>query len=874
MEIICTHNNADFDAVAAMLAAQRLYPQAVPVLPERLNRNVSEFITLYQNGLPFVRWDDLRAEVDSLTISRLILVDTQRMPAIDELSDAVPVLIIDHHPLEREPAPNVTFSGEIVGAATTLLVEQIRARHIEIDSLEATLLMLGIYSDTGSLTYGTTTPRDLQAAAWLLEQRAVIDTVQRYLVPALTENQRRLFDRLLTAADTRSVHGHMVMVCAVAADEYIEQINSVAHRLRDALDPEALFVLVHMPESTQLVARSRRDAIDVGEIARRFGGGGHARAAAAKLEHIELDEAVRLLWQKLDESVRPVARVADLMSFGVQTVEAGERLAVILPRLRRIGHEGYPVVEGGRVVGLLTRRDADRAVEHGLEDASVRDVMVSGEVTLSPEDSVGRLEQAMVSSSWGQIPVVDAGRLIGVVTRTDLIKHWARSHPPASRPEERVEAGRVAAVLGQPVAALVDAIAENAGLRQLSLYMVGGVVRDLLLGRPNLDIDFVVEADAIDFADGLCRLYGGEVSSYRPFGTAKWLLGEAVTTALRLPAGSLPEHIDFATSRNEFYLHPTALPSVYSSSIKLDLHRRDFTINTLAIQLSPASAAQRLLDFYGGLSDLRRGLIRVLHSLSFVDDPTRVLRAVRFEQRLGFQIEARTAELIETSRPMLRRITGERVRNELKLLLKEMQPERALLVMQARGILPAIHPALTFDEAVAGAFRQARHTQDRWPVAVEKVERLYWHLMMAHIKPQKLPDLCSRLLFAQSITQSFIGAARLAQQPGVLAAAEARPSEIVRLLDEMTEIALLTAWIIADDLRQQRIERYLREWRHLEPRTNGYTLHGMGLPPGPRYRVILDRLRDACLNGEIADAASEGALLHQLIEETAHLDDD
>ncbi|MFW5772090.1 MAG: CBS domain-containing protein [Phototrophicaceae bacterium] len=870
MEIICTHNNADFDAVAAMLAAHKLYPEAVPVLPERLNRNVSEFVTLYQNGLPFVRWEDVRQP----TIESLILVDTQRMPAIDELTDDTPVLIIDHHPLEHELAPNVTYNGMKVGAVTTLLVEEIRARHIDIDSLEATLLMLGIYSDTGSLTYGTTTPRDLQAAAWLLEQRAVIDTVQRYLVSALTESQRELFDRLLAAADTRNIHGHMVMVCAVDADQYIEQINSVAHRLRDALDPDALFVLVHMPESTQLVARSRRDAIDVGEIARRFGGGGHTRAAAAKMEHIELDEAVNLLWQKLDEAVQPVARVADLMSFGVQTVEADERLADILPRLRRIGHEGYPVLDDGRVVGLLTRRDADRAAEHGLKDVSVRDVMISGEVTLSPEDSVGRLEQAMVASSWGQIPVVDAGRLIGVVTRTDLIKHWAAAHPPAVRPEERVESERIAAVLGKPVAALLNAIAENARLRHLSLYMVGGVVRDLLLGRPNLDIDFVVEADAIDFATGLREMYGGEISSYRPFGTAKWLLDDTVTTALGLPAGSLPENIDFATSRNEFYLHPTALPSVYSSSIKLDLHRRDFTINTLAIQLSPATAAERLLDFYGGLSDLRRGLIRVLHSLSFVDDPTRVLRAVRFEQRLGFQIEARTAELIESSRPMLRRITGERVRNELKLLLKEMQPERALLVMQSRNILPAIHPWLTFDEAAAGAFREARRTQDRWPVAVEKVERLYWHLMMAHIQPERLPDLCSRLLFAQSITQSFIGAATLAQQPGVLAEPDAHPSDIVRLLDGITEIALLTTWIIVDDERQMRIQRYLHEWRYLEPHTNGYTLRAMGLPPGPRYRVILDRLREACLNGEIASKASEQALLHQLIEETAHLDND
>src|SRR5262249_31707917 len=155
------------------------------------------------------------------------------------------------------------------------------------------------------------------------------------------------------------------------------------------------------------------------------------------------------------------------------------------------------------------------------------------------------------------------------------------------------------------------------------------------------------------------------------------------------------DHIDFAMARSEFYEYPTALPTVSSGTIEQDLHRRDFTINTLAVQVSPTFG--RVLDFYGGLSDLQAGLIRVLHDLSFEDDPTRILRAARFETRLGFQIEPHTAELIQTALPMLRRITGERVRNELLLLLREKQPERGLLALQSRGGLEAIHPAFKLD---------------------------------------------------------------------------------------------------------------------------------------------------------------------------------
>jgi tRNA nucleotidyltransferase (CCA-adding enzyme) len=868
VEIILTHNNADFDAVASLLGAHKLYPAAVPVLPQRLNHSVAEFITLYQNGLPFVRWDDFRPR----QIDRVILVDTQKTLDVRNLQPGTPTLIIDHHPPGEDLGPHVTFSGDEVGAAATLLVEQIRRAQIPLTSLEATLLTLGIYVDTGALTYGTTTPRDLLAAAWLLEQNAVLDTVRRFMSPPLNDAQRALFDVLVSSSESRAIQGYTVLICSARVDEYIEQINSVAHRLRDILEPEALFIVVEMPHSTQLVCRSNGDAVDVGEIAREFGGGGHGRAAAATVADLSLDETVERLWSLLEERVRPVSRVADLMSYGVQTVHAGDRIVEIIGQLRRIGHEGYPVIEAdGQVVGLLTRRDADRAIEHGLKEAAVRDVMSSGEITLRPDDTVNTLEQRMVESDWGQIPVVDdSGELIGIVTRTDLIKHWARVHPATAPPEDYIEPERIAGVLGGPVAGLINAVAEHARQKQINLYLVGGVVRDLLLGRANLDIDFVVEDDAIHLARELCAVLGGEISSYRPFGTAKWKLNAATIAALELPPEAiraLPSSVDFATSRNEFYEHPTALPSVYNGSIKLDLHRRDFTINTLAVQLSPAPMAYRLLDFYGGLGDLRGGLIRVLHSLSFVDDPTRILRAVRFEQRLGFRIEHRTAELIRTSLPMLRRITGERLRNELTLLLREPEPERALLILQERGILAAIHPALSFDVSLAAAFQAARTAWDEFPASVDALEDIYWHLIAAHLPLDEVADVCERLVFGRRLTDSMTAAAGLAQEPGLLAEAEIRPSQIAAHLDDMPELALVTGWLLLADRPRERIRRYLEEWRHIRPAADGNTLKALGLPTGPRYSEILERLRAARLDGEIRSDDEERQLLDDLLRQ-------
>lgn len=871
VKLILTHPNADFDAVASLLGAHKLYPDAIPVLPDRLNRNVEHFILLYHNGFTFIRQEDLRAK----NVERVILVDTQRLPSVRGVKNKTPLDIIDHHqPFNRDNLPlGHTFMSEPVGATTTLLVERIQHQAVRLTSLEATLLMLGIYEDTGSLAYGTTTPRDIRAAGWLLEQNAALDTVRRFLAPPLNEEQQALYDRLVIESESRDIQGHIITVGAAKIDSHLSEISSVVHRLRDTFDSSALFIAVEMPDSLLLVCRSTADSVDAGEIARAFGGGGHARAAAATIYDKSLSEVVAALWQQLRQRVPPMTRVADLMSYSVQTLDAQKRVGEIIQHIRRIGHEGFPVLENGRVVGLLTRRDADRAMEHGLGNLTLREIMSGGAITLRPEDSVLTLEQRMVESGWGQIPVIDDhNRLIGIVTRTDLIKHWARTHPTVQPIRNTISNQQIAEVLGKPAALLIESIAWHAQTMDLSLYLVGGVVRDLLLKRPNLDIDFVVESSAIELARALQVHYGGEVHSFQPFGTAKWILDEQISTALNVDFGALPAHIDFATARNEFYEHPTALPTVYSSSIKLDLQRRDFTINTLAIQLSPQSSAGQVMDFYGGINDLRDGLIRVLHSLSFVEDPTRILRAVRFEQRLKFTIEPRTVELIDSALPMLRRITGERIRNELDWLLREHEPEQGLLNLQKRGALEAIHPAFRLHEQIAAQFQAARSYTPPWPGETADLTLLYWHILASAIDMNALPDWCERLMFGRKISDSLIEAGRLLHDS--LIQPDMRPSYIVERLETRSEMALLTAWLLAEHpLARERIQRYMLEWRHIHTAVNGHTLRSLGLTPGPCYTLMLKRLRKARLDGEVHNDTEERILLQSLIQDKDFCDD-
>ena len=863
MKIILSHDHADFDAVASMLAAWKLNPDATPILPPQQHNSVQEFLTLYRNGLPFVRWDDFK---EGASVTHITLTDTQDIPSLRKLPKNLPTYIVEHHPQEREMGENETWAGEKVGAATTILVEQIKEKEITLSTLEATLLALGIYADTGMMTYGGTTPRDMRAAAWLLEQGAVLDTVQRFLSAPLNSEQQALFQTLLHHTDDREINGYDITLCTAKVDERIDGISTVTGRLRDVVDADALIVLVQMPDNVQLVARSKVDAVHVGEIARLFEGGGHPRASAAAIDDVTVDAISTQIWDYLRDNIQPAVRVEHLMSFGVQTVEADEIISDLVPRLRRIGHEGYPVTDNGQIVGLLTLRDADKALEHGLHKSTVRDVMLAGNITLNPEDPIALLEEKMVDSGWGQIPIVNyRDDLIGIVTRTDLIKHWGNTHPTQTNDQAKISADDIQDVLGKNVLALIEKMGKLAQEADMTMYMVGGVVRDILLQRPNDDIDFVLEGNAISFATDLQTQFGGKIHTHEPFGTATWFIDETVAEALNLPYDNLPDHLDFTTARSELYEHPTALPTVYRSGIKLDLRRRDFTINALAVQLSPKSHQWRILDFYGGLADLDNQQIRVLHSLSFVDDPTRILRAIRFATRLDFTIESRTHELIKGALLMMGRITGERIRKELNLMLQEDDALKSLNYLQSYQIPQHIHTDFVLKDETIRVFEDYVADYPQWEIDVEK---LVWHILFAPL--QQVEKICERLLFNQQTCRAIVQTSQLIEQKKELKTG--KPSQIVKLLTDATNETLIALWLWCDDAHiRQNIEKYHDIWQEITPTIDGNILKQHGLKPSPHYRTILATIRDAWLDGEVNNPIEEDALLNRLI---AELDDD
>ena len=870
MHLILTHEQADFDAIASLVAARTLEPGALAVLPRRLNRNVRAFLTLYGAALPLVEFHDLQRQ----KVTCITLVDTQTPASVKGLSDDTQFVVVDHHPTDAQLPETWVAHIEDIGATATLFTEAMLEAGLELPPILATLLLLGIYEDTGSLTYVSTTPRDVRASAWLLEQGANLSIAADFLEHPLSAEQRELYNHLLESAVTRDIQGLSVVISCGRAMGMLDEISTIAHKLRDIFDPDGLFVLVALNGHVQMVARSTTNLLDVGKVAEAFGGGGHIRAAAALIRDRSIDEICTDLNAILEATIEPAQTVGQIMSRGPQLLDADDTIASASELMHRFGHEGYPVVKEGRIVGLLTRRAVDRAVTHNMQRQPVSTVMEAGHLRVKPGDSIQTLQRLMIQHGWGQIPVEDpaSGKIIGIVTRTDLLKTLGEEF---SEQPQRAMIERLEQALPGARGSLLALISQEAEARGDALYIVGGFVRDLLLDTPSVDFDLVVEGDAIGLAKTLCDRYAGRVSSHRQFGTAKWRLdrcSKALAAAMNGDTlDDLPDSLDFVSARTEFYTHPTALPSVQRGSIKLDLHRRDFTLNTLALRLDGRYYGQ-LLDHWGGVRDLEEHQIRVLHSLSFVDDPTRMMRAVRLEQRLDFHIEARTLELLEKALPLIDRVSGERIRHELELIFAEVNAAAIMRRLDSLQLLASIHPALFWDAWLEQRFDRIRAFQPdpAWQLSAQvSPDFLRYAAVGYRLKEEADVDsVCRRLRFPGWMRTEMVAVHRYGR--ALLTQETFKPSEVVQLLMTARESALAAVWICLDDDpdRQQLISSYLSHWRRVKPMADGDELRKHGLPPGPAYGHILWMLRAAWLDGVVSSPAAEAAYLKQLINES------
>ncbi len=865
LDVIITHINADFDALGSMIAAKKLYPDATLVFPGAQEKNIRNF---FLNSASYVFNFKKLKQVQMNRIRRLIIVDTRQRSRIGKFEELVnkedlEIHIYDHHPESPDDIKGDVEVIEQVGATVTILSNIIRERGISITPDEATIMCAGIHEDTGSFTYSSTTPKDYMAAAWLSEQGANTNLISKMLSRELSAQQIWLLNDITRSATRHIINGVEVIITKVMSEDYIADFAVLVQKFMEMENLNVVFALAQMEDRIYLVARSRIKEVNVGDIAYALGGGGHPYAASATIKNRTLPQVEKELKEILNQKITPVKKAKDIMSSPVIHIspEASIKDAGILMTKYNI-NVLIITNDKERIEGYITRQVVEKAVFFGLGHIPVKEYMNIDCITVDPETPLKEVQDLIIREKLRILPVVENQKPIGVITRTDLLhillggesfpdylyqagpeEHLFRKKNVASLLKERLPENILKLLME------IGSVADNMGY---GAYIVGGFVRDLLLRRDNLDIDIVIEGDGIRFAEEFEKQHNVRIRTHKKFGTA----------VIIFPDGF---KVDIATARIEYYESPAATPVVETSSLKRDLFRRDFTINTLAIKLNKQDYGT-LIDYFGGLRDLKEKIIRVLHNLSFVEDPTRVLRALRFEQRFGFRIGKLTQSLMKNAVMIdcFKDLSGRRLFMELKLLLMEDDPIKIIERMNEFDLLKVIWPEINYNNhfkrtlySIQEVISWFKHLYLNIPVAVWKI---YLYGLFSQLDTNALKGVSERLQMNDSESRSILE--QKAQEKSLIYKLyrinEKDNYAIYRLLSDYdTEFLLYIMAKTQSNKIPRLISIYFTKLIGTEIELKGKDLIALGFEPGPIFKEIFDEVLKARLNGELSSKKDE-----------------
>lgn len=846
MDIITSHINADFDALASVIAAKKLYPDAVIVFPGSLEKKVRDFIDAY-HPIEIKKFKNINVD----EVKRLIIVDTKHVDRIGPLKEliskpGIKIHIYDHHPIGKDDIRGELEVIENRGAVSTIFSEIIQKKRIPISPIEATILCLGIYEETGSLLYKSTTPNDLTAVAYLLKKGANLNLVSNFLRVEMSREEFILLNELVQSLKEVVIHGVRVKI-GKGIMEGFGDVAHLAHKIMEMEDTDAVVLLIGMADKILMVARSRVPELDVSQVLSDFGGGGHPTAASATIKDIPFELIEERLIDSLNKHIRPLKTARDVMTAPVIVIQHNSSIKEAEGMMTRYGVNVLPVVKKDKYSGILTREVVEKALFHGFGKSACIDFASTDAITVSPDVPVSDVERTMIEQNQRFIPVIEGNRITGAITRTDILRALYDDFLRKSRVVSKESMAGEQFGFGRNIAKLIQEklpphmykflvlAGEVADELAVGAYLVGGCVRDMLRGEENLDIDIVIEGDGIAFAKKLAERIGGRVKAHERFGTAVISKDDF--------------KLDVATARTEYYESPAALPKVEMSSIKKDLYRRDFTINTIAVKLNKKDFGL-LLDFFGGQRDLKDRAIRVLHNLSFVEDPTRAFRAIRFSERFGFKLTRHTENLIKIAVRMniFEKLSGSRLYDEVMLILNETDPIRSLKKLGSYELLKVIHPKIVFSSALEELFQSIHDTVSWFDLLFlkEKCEKglLYMMALLYSLSQEERKAALDRLNVPPKSKEQIMN--------GLIAANEIqrmlKPDDPVKiyhlLIGYDLESILFSMAIMKDSEKKKAISKFLVELKDTKPYLKGEDLKNIGIQPGPLYSEILKRILD------------------------------
>lgn len=873
-EVIVTHANADLDALGSMVAASKLYPNACLVFPGGQEKTIKDFFI--SSASYFLNFKKPK-QIDLNRVKRLIVVDTRQKSRIGVFAEligvpGVEVHVYDHHPPSQDDIEGDVSHIGYLGSNTALMCKILREQGIVPTPMEATIMCLGIHEDTGSFTFTSTTPEDYLQAGWLAEHGADQNIISDLLSRDLNSEQVSLLNELIENATKHFINGQEIFVTRLARETYVADFAILVHKLMDMENAKVIFALAQMEDKVYIVARSKKPEVDVSKVVAHFGGGGHPYAASATIKDMPLTQVEAELLNVLHLEVRSTVTARDIMSAPPIWISENETLSAASQMLNRYNINVLLVMKDDKLRGYVTRQVIEKGIFFGLEQAKVGDYMSSEYVAVKTTAALKEIQELVVKHKYRIIPVMEEEQVVGVITRTDILQillgDELYTEPVAKDQYSNLSSKNVVSILKEQLPDLVlerlSIIGEMADEMGYNAYLVGGVVRDLFLKRSNLDLDVVVEGDGIELATQVGHRLGARVRPHKKFGTAVMIFEDNL-------------RVDFATARIEYYNAPGAPPIVETSCLKRDMYRRDFTINTLAVKLNKRHFGM-LIDYYGGLKDIKEKTIRVLHNLSFVEDPTRILRAIRFEQRFNFRIGKLTLSLLKTAvkQNLLLEASGHRIFHEFSLILQEEYPVALIERLAELEVLPQIMgQQIRFDSKLKDLFQRITQVVGWFKLLYldEPFEawKVYLYGLLNELGEDQLDSFQRRMgLYDKRSKRMIEQAKKISQVLRDLNMFQGNNFQLKGMLEEFdTEFLLFLMARTGSDKVRKEISKYFTKIKYVRPYLRGRDLLEMGLKPGPLFKGVLDRLLEARLEGKVSTKEEELEFVKALVNKSS-----
>ncbi len=832
---------SDLDSLSSAYALTLLEKDTYILFPYSYSSTVKLAVNYFKEKLK----NKILKKENVKNLKKIYIVDTSSMEKIkqalkeNKLENFKNITVIDHHEKIKLLPDNFKKIPVSYGACTTYFVKKIKRKKLIIDKEDATLLALGIYEDTGLFKYSNTTKDDVDALKFLVEIGLEFDIINDILTNKIDEKSLKILETAIENLHIWQIKNKKIGISRIFCKDYIPDISGYLNNLKKLHELNAFFLLIISKNKTFIIARSKD--INVNEILSAFGGGGHKRAASALIKDIEYEEIEDELEILITKHLLKDETVEKFIIKEFTKVNINEKIE----NLEEIqDYFLFAVDHENNFKGIVFTRTIKNALKHGIKNLKIKDVLIDDIFIFENNTPVYEAEKTALKASQDIFPVLKNDKPIGYLTKRSLL---GAIHLDAFQKEENVFISRIRLTpkmynfkekleryFPLQIIKVLKEVGKTAKDLNMKIYLVGGIVRDIVMQRENLDIDLIVEGDAVELAKEFSQKVKGKFHKFEEFMTAQ------------IKIDSLK--LDFATARKEIYEYPGAYPKVEKSTLKEDLYRRDFTINTLAIDITENSFGM-LIDYFNGLQDIKNQKIRILHQLSFIEDPIRIFRALRFAGRFDFSLGKYTEKLLKVAvdQNLIKAAASGRINLELNLTFNEEKVVEILALMHKYKVLQQLIPYFEMTEEKLIILERIRdyysYLTTQFDIKINK-SSVYLLGLMYHLPLEISTSILEKFHFENAIKifeEFFEIKDRITNK--------LKNSQLYKLLKEINpETTLFLIAFMSSELSQKIIDILSKSKTKI---ITGKDLINLGMKPSKQFSQIIAQVQDLYLDNKI-----------------------